>query len=413
MTDANGDVLRVLPHRADALARLGMLLRNGEPVVTVVGKYNHGKSRLLNELVGSEVFAVADRRETVRLADTLHEGVLWLDAPGLDADVASGDDRQALHAAWLHADVRLFVHAAKEGELDAAELTLLGQLLADAAQTQRQTIFVLSQIDQLPGDDELDQVVGNIARQVPGLTIQRISSTRFRKGQQDGKRLLIEQSDMPSLLRRIQEAVAATPAARVHETSLLLGELTDEVAALLHETDAALGRDRERQHRQRQAFDLGLSKVIGKVSRDIESMLASLGQDHAVIPDKAKDAYRLTAGKVERARIQVAYSRACIEIDAFLAGQGVVTIPTDQETVARALNTVVVAVMGVSVKFRDDLRKIFSSLTGRERLQREFARYYELSRDRKALAARIDAAAASLAALTRAMDALRRLERNG
>ncbi|WP_404989833.1 GTPase [Caballeronia sp. LZ029] len=51
------------------MARLDILLGHEEPIVTVIGKYNHGKSRLLNELIGQEAFAVADRRETVKLSE--------------------------------------------------------------------------------------------------------------------------------------------------------------------------------------------------------------------------------------------------------------------------------------------------------------------------------------------------------
>lgn len=69
-----------------ALAEQGV-----QPVVTVAGKYNHGKSRLLNELVDASAFAVADRRETAALSSHVHEQVRWLDVPGLDADVDSAD----------------------------------------------------------------------------------------------------------------------------------------------------------------------------------------------------------------------------------------------------------------------------------------------------------------------------------
>jgi GTP-binding protein EngB required for normal cell division len=73
----------VLPARDRDLARLRVLLVDRPPpTITVVGKYNHGKSRLLNELSGSPVFAVADRRETVTLADHDRAGLRWLDAPG-------------------------------------------------------------------------------------------------------------------------------------------------------------------------------------------------------------------------------------------------------------------------------------------------------------------------------------------
>ncbi|MDH6150464.1 MULTISPECIES: GTPase [Paraburkholderia] len=154
------DLASVLPDRAHDLARLLILIDDSEPVVTVVGKYNHGKSSLLNELLGRDAFAVSDRRETVRLSDSVHQGVRWLDAPGLDADVGSEDDREALRAAWLKSDIRLFVHAAKEGELDAKELTLLTELDADRVRTGRQTLFVLSQVDQLPDDAALLDITG-------------------------------------------------------------------------------------------------------------------------------------------------------------------------------------------------------------------------------------------------------------
>jgi hypothetical protein len=75
-------------------------LQNRVQTIRAGTKYNHGKSRLLNELIGGNTFAVADKRETVKLSASVHQGVRWLDAPGLDADVGTEDDRQALHAAW-------------------------------------------------------------------------------------------------------------------------------------------------------------------------------------------------------------------------------------------------------------------------------------------------------------------------
>jgi GTPase Era involved in 16S rRNA processing len=138
--DAELQILCALPGRAHDLARLGLLALPGRaPVVTVIGKYNHGKSRLLNELMGAQAFSVADRRETRVLSERLHAGVCWLDAPGLEADVDAADDDHALQATWLKSDIRLFVHAAKEGELDAAERSLLAALRGDAQRSQRQT----------------------------------------------------------------------------------------------------------------------------------------------------------------------------------------------------------------------------------------------------------------------------------
>ena len=62
---AESSILAALPGRAHDVARLRALAEAERPVVTVIGKYNHGKSRLLNELIGHEAFSVADKRETV------------------------------------------------------------------------------------------------------------------------------------------------------------------------------------------------------------------------------------------------------------------------------------------------------------------------------------------------------------
>lgn len=410
---ATCDVVSVLPGRADDLTRLRTLLENSEPIVTVIGKYNHGKSRLLNELIGRDIFAVADKRETVALSDSVHEGVRWLDAPGLDADVGTEDDRHAFHAAWLKSDIRLFVHAAKEGELDAKELALLAELDEDGGRTRRSTLFVLSQIDQLADDTELEKVSLRIDAQWPGVVLHAVSATRHRKGAEEGKKLLLEKSGVPSLRVELGAALARVPAARAHETALLFAEIRKELVELLAVQQESRDGLSQTQNQQRLEFDAGLQTVIGKVSVDIEAMLDALGTDHAIIPDTAKDAYAITAGKLERAHIQIAYSRACIAIDSFLAGHGVIGLPAEQETVARALNSVMVAVMGVSVKFRKDLRRMFCEPSGRERMQRDFSHYYELSADRKALAARIAAGESAVIACENALSALRALEHTG
>jgi hypothetical protein len=153
-----------------------------------------------------------------------------------------------------------------------------------------------------------------------------------------------------------------------------------------------------------------MKTVIDKVSGDIEAMLNALGEDNAIVPDTAKDAYAITAGKIERGHIQIAYSRACIELDGFLAGHGVIGLPSAQQTAASSLNSVMIAVMGVSVKFRKDLRRMFCEAAGRERMQGEFTRYYELSDDRKVLAASILETGTVIAATQRALAALSVLE---
>ncbi|CAO3440961.1 GTPase [Azospirillum endophyticum] len=404
------DVLSVLPNRAHDLARLQELAAGDEPIVTVIGKYNHGKSRLLNELVGRDVFAVADRRETTTLSVWLHRGVRWLDAPGLDADVGTEDDRHALQAAWLKSDIRLFVHTAKEGELDAKELALLDELRKDALRTRRQTLFVLTQIDQLVDEGELGKVQAAIHKQVTDTTVHTVSATRHRQGVERAKKLLVDRSGIPSLQALLEDALGRVPDARAHEARLLFGEIRDELDELHARQARTLEALCRNQVQQRQAFDEGLDTVLDKVGRDIEQVIDAPVPDYAMAADTAQDKYRMTQAKLERARIQIAYSRACIQIDSFLVGHGVVGLPKEQQVAAGSLNSVMVAVMGVSVKFRKDLRSQFCEASGQARLHREFAHYYERSKDREASRAEITAAESAVAATQQALAALSAME---
>lgn len=399
-------VLRVLPHRAADLARIAELKAGGAPVVTVIGKYNHGKSRLLNELMRRDAFAVADRRETVRLAECLHAGVRWLDAPGLDADVAGEDDRHALSALWLKSDVRLFVHSAKEGELDAAERALLDALNADARRTRRRTLAVLSQADQAGGAEALDRVASAIAGQIPDMAFTIVSATRHRRGIEEAKVLMVERSGIPALEAMLAQALAEVPQARAHELRLLLDEIRTELDALARAQDAALERLRLAEAEGRRAFDAGLSALLEAIGDEMAAVVEAPGPDLALVADTGRERYATTAAKQERARVQVAYSRACIRMDGFLAGHGVSGLPREQETAAGSLNTVMVAVMGVSVKFRADLRRLFCSAQGRARLHGDFAHYFELSKGRVRLRAEMAATAAARDATAAARAAL-------
>lgn len=406
---AESAVLAALPGRAHEVARLRALAEADQPVVTVIGKYNHGKSRLLNELIGQAAFSVADKRETVALAEHVHEGVCWLDAPGLDADVHTADDDHALQAVWLQSDIRLFVHAAKEGELDAAERSLLAALRQDGQRTRRQTLFVASQIDQLANDEQLRDVVRAIGAQMLDVELHLVSSTRYRQGLDGGKALLLERSGMPALKRALQHALDGVPQARAHETALLLGETRAELAQLLAMRNASLGSLREQQSRQRQSFDRDLLAVLDKVRVDIQALLDAPGPDHSRTPDSFANQFKVTAGKLDRNRLQVGYSKACITINGVLIQHGVSELPLAQQTSVRSLDNVMVAVMGVYVKYRKDLQQIFCEDAGRERLQHEFSRYFELSVDRMELAARIADAEADVRTAHQALAALETL----
>lgn len=387
-----------------------MAAQAGLATVTVVGKYNHGKSRLLNELMRQDAFAVADKRETVALGEQVQGGVRWLDAPGLDADVGGTDDGFAHQAVWQQSDVRLFVHSARSGELDAAECQLLQALRADADTSHRQTLLVITQVDQLADDAELRQVTEAIAAQAPGMAQHRVSSTRHRQGRDGGKRLLVERSGLPALETALALAIQAVPAARAFESARLLGGIRQALRQHRADRQARIDEALGRQAAERRLFDADLRAVLENAPEDLADVLADPGPDMALRADSVTDRFRATIGRLERGRVQVSYSRVCIKIKAVLVKHGAFDLPVAQHTVSASLNSAMVAVLGVSVKYRADLRKMFCGAAGRERLLDDFARYFELSVDRLALAAEIEQARQDLAAVEKARDVLAVLE---
>lgn len=404
-------ILAVVPERAMQLTRLRAIAQAGEfPTVTVIGKYNHGKSRLLNELIGEDIFSVADKRETTILSEHLQQHVRWLDAPGLDADVAAVDDQYAQDAIWNKADIRLFVHSVREGEFDSHELHLFQQLDHDASKTQRQTVLVLTQIDQIPDQEALTQIIHSIQKQVPNAVTLPVSATRHRQGLENSKQLLVQRSGIPELQQALTVPLDKVSTVRHFEKTQIFAETKAQLLQLQCTTQTDHQQLLTQQQQQRQAFDHDLDQVLNKVCEDLQPVLLVDGTDDSLEPDSFANMYKLTAGKRDRNRIQVAYSRACIDLNSHLIRYGIVDLPETQKTNTRSLDTVIVAVMGVSVKLRKDLNNIFFQASGRERLCREFTHYFELSADRVLLAQQIQHLQQQLVAVEKALQALTTLE---
>ena len=404
-------ILLLLPQHTHTLARFNAMLKAGEiATITVVGKYNHGKSRLLNELIGDDVFKVADKRETTQLADHLYNHTRWLDAPGLDADVHHTDDEFAQIAIWQQADIRLFVHSLREGEFDNDELMLLSQLIADEKRTQRQNLVVFTQVDQVANIEVLDQIRQRLQQQLTLDKAYFVSANRHRMGLEKNKPLLVEKSGIAQLQKALTQHLANVPQRRLFEKSYICHHIRRDLTQLYDDTQQKITQLTKFLAEQRHNFDQELVQILDKIQQDLTPIMQVEGKDASLEVDSFAMKYQLTQGKKDRNRIQLAYSRACIDLNSHLIRYGVVGLPDKQKTASPSLNSVIVAVLGISIKLRRELNIIFFQSAGRQRLQREFAHYFEQSQRRIADKQQLKDYHATLSCIENALAAVKDME---
>lgn len=178
----------IVPASIQRVARLNKLYTTTDepPCIAVFGKYNHGKSTLLNAIVGSERFRVSDRRETTEIAEHEHEGVVWIDTPGLDGDPAARDDKKAWSVAFERADLLFLVHQVQAGELDRYEMNGILRLSRQDNYSQKM-VLVLTQIDERD-EREVCSVERKIRDQlckwsdVRQVRVAAVSAERYQRG---------------------------------------------------------------------------------------------------------------------------------------------------------------------------------------------------------------------------------------
>lgn len=230
----------VLPSSKANLRRISTLMGAGEePKIAVFGKYNHGKSTLLNALIGKEIFKVADKRETVSVGEFSHEGVTWIDTPGLDADVHGEDDRRAMTAALESADILCLVHNVKAGELDRHEMQIYRQLMRQDSNYRSKLVLVLTQIDQVTPED-LEQVANKIDSQLPDLKMANVSAVRYARGIHEDKSGFVKASGMLEFLDYLNSLKSEVVSLRRKEGKRLVRKARVELSELIKDREKAL-----------------------------------------------------------------------------------------------------------------------------------------------------------------------------
>ena len=252
----------LVPTSEPLLQRLNALLRTAgqPPRIAVLGKYNHGKSSLLNALVGTKHFRVSDKRETVAISKSEHNGVVWIDTPGLDADPVKGDDQKAHKIALEIADCLFLVHAVTEGELDRSEISKFMELGRQDTNYRQKMALVLTKIDQHE-PAEVAAVENKCRAQLQDTVDLRELDVLPVSVVRHGKSRLRSLSGMDKMFARVEQLTAETPALRRREWFRLTGNVLYILSGKLRDDRSELTTARYRLSRVRQELRSDVAKL--------------------------------------------------------------------------------------------------------------------------------------------------------
>ena len=192
--------------------------------IAVAGRMNHGKSSLLNSLIGDNIFKVQDIRETTANSRyELFEDVLLVDTPGLDANI---NDDAIANVAYESSNIILFVHNYNVGDFHKGELESLKRI-ADFHNSEAfsdRFILVLTGKDAVTDQNDRELIKLKLLKDIKqfcglqNFPIFEVSNTTFMKGKLENKEKLIINSGIPTLLEYITGKIDELKPLRTKQT---------------------------------------------------------------------------------------------------------------------------------------------------------------------------------------------------
>lgn len=192
--------------------------------IAVAGRMNHGKSSLLNSLIGDNIFKVQDIRETTANSRyELFEDVLLVDTPGLDANI---NDDAIANVAYESSNIILFVHNYNVGDFHKGELEALKRI-ADFHNSEAfsdRFILVLTGKDAVIDQNDRELIKLKLLKDIKqfcglqNFPTFEVSNTTFMKGKSENKEKLIVYSGIPTLLEYITSKIENLKPLRTKQT---------------------------------------------------------------------------------------------------------------------------------------------------------------------------------------------------
>lgn len=199
-------------------ARLYQELQEGKTMdqtirLAACGLMNAGKSALLNVLTGhidKEYFETKAIRATKRVQTLVHNGIAYVDTPGIDAN---DEDEQHAWSGLINADIILFAHNLGTATLETIEIDFLKKLKARHPDIETRLLFVMTHAESASEQrqDRLDAITAILTTLFTSpIPMIPTSCPTYRKGVVEKKDVLIEHSGINVLLNSLKTLVERT-----------------------------------------------------------------------------------------------------------------------------------------------------------------------------------------------------------
>lgn len=177
------------------------------------GVMNHGKSSLLNALLGNVVFPENDIRTTVQIqSENWFDNVYLVDTPGLSAE--QEDDLVAADA-YRRANMILFVHTVAVGELHENELNAINRIkkIFDNDKFFCDHLCLVYTNKDAISEEDLTQIVSKSLSDIKtncgieGFTTFTVSNTAYRDAVEENDSMLITYSGIEAVSNYIKSKI--------------------------------------------------------------------------------------------------------------------------------------------------------------------------------------------------------------
>jgi len=268
----------------DNLQTLSNAIKENNIVVTCLGLYNHGKSSLLNVLVGdlkNLTFKTADTRETTENKKVKYKNLTFVDTPGLNAQ--KNDDKRVMDAV-KESDINIFVHNINTGEFVAKEIEFFHTIKTNWENPKdfiSRTIFVLSRIDEANSDEDIKNTAIRMKQQIKEVfsieaTLIPASAMDYIDGIVENEDELVASSNITILLDKLSNLSDKIKSEIIHTKKVRLEQyqlnLIQKFESKLQEELLELHKLKREKKKIDDAFKKDISRIESTLKQKYEAL---------------------------------------------------------------------------------------------------------------------------------------------